>query len=90
MRESLPKPPAGDLDQQRDTPLPGSRDPGALAKRRAKDDPDARLTRTGPLAWMANNSVAANLMMFVLVVGGFASQPAQDALTTRRLPANGL
>ena len=28
-------------------------------------------TPRGPLAWMANNIVAANLLMIVLLVGGF-------------------
>jgi hypothetical protein len=27
-------------------------------------------TATGPIAWMAKNPVAANLMMFFLLVGG--------------------
>ena len=28
---------------------------------------------TGPIAWMAKNPVAANLMMFFLLVGGLLS-----------------
>ncbi len=53
-----------------DTPLPGSVEPGQIAEQRRQNDPDAKLKRGGPLAWMTNNSVAANLLMFVLVVGG--------------------
>jgi len=35
------------------------------------DPPDrGRLSLKGPLAWMAQNSVAANLFMLLLVVGG--------------------
>ncbi len=30
-------------------------------------------TRTGPIAWMARNPVAANLLMFVILIGGLVS-----------------
>ncbi len=42
------------------------------------DSNDSR--RRGPIAWMATNSIAANLMMLVLVFGGllFASQVTQE------------
>jgi len=35
-----------------------------------------RLTKFGPLAWMANNPVASNLLMAVLIVGGLLSLPS--------------
>ena len=70
MSKPAAEPPAQASDAESDAPLPGSQDPGALAQRHAAGDPDHRLAKTGPLAWMAANSVAANLLMLVLVVVG--------------------
>ena len=33
-------------------------------------DPRERADRPGPIAWMARNPVAANLLMFMLLIGG--------------------
>ena len=41
--------------------------------------PDPAPRQRGPIAWMANNSVAANLLMFVLVVAGIVG-----ALSTKQ------
>lgn len=36
------------------------------------DPPDDEVDRSGPLAWMARNTVASNVLMWVLIAGGLA------------------
>lgn len=67
--------PPGAEHLDRDTPVPGSTEAGALEPRLDDQTPDSKLSKTGPLAWMASNSVAANLLMMVFVLGGLLLLP---------------
>ena len=64
-----PDPSIESLDDEEPS-IAGSVEPGPADEHHDQSDPDAALKRSGVLAWMANNSVAANLLMIVLVVGG--------------------
>ncbi len=50
-------------------PDPGRPDPAAAAAAPEEEDHE----RPGPIAWMARNPIAANLLMMILLVGGFWS-----------------